>query len=72
MQEVWIRDAYIKLGQAMKLGGLVGSGVDAKMVIQDGLVEVNGSVCTQRGKKVYHDDVVSYGGEEIRIKSEQS
>ena len=41
MEIITIRDEFIKLGQAMKLAGMVGSGVDAKMVIQDGLVMVN-------------------------------
>ena len=44
MEKVIIRDDFIKLGQAMKLAGMVGSGVDAKMLIQDGQVEVNTSV----------------------------
>ena len=44
MEIITIRDEFIKLGQAMKLAGMVGSGVDAKMVIQDGLVTVNGVV----------------------------
>ena len=51
MEKVIIRDDFIKLGQAMKLAGMVGSGVDAKMLIQDGQVEVNGEVEYQRGKK---------------------
>lgn len=50
MEKVIIRDDFIKLGQAMKLAGMVGSGVDAKMLIQDGQVEVNGKVEYQRGK----------------------
>lgn len=50
MEKVIIRDDFIKLGQAMKLAGMVGSGVDAKMLIQDGQVEVNGEVEYQRGK----------------------
>ena len=48
MQKIKIRDDYIKLGQALKLAGLVGSGVEAKIVIQDGQVKVNGHVETQR------------------------
>ena len=44
MEKVIIRDDFIKLGQAMKLAGMVGSGVDAKMLIQDCQVEVNGKV----------------------------
>ena len=50
MEKVIIRDDFIKLGQAMKLAGMVGSGVDAKMLIQDGQVEVNGEVEYQRQK----------------------
>ena len=44
MQEITIKDEFIKLGQALKLAGLVGSGVEAKVVIQDGEVKVNGEV----------------------------
>lgn len=60
-------DEFIKLGQALKKAGVVGSGVDAKMVIQDGLVAVNGAVETQRGKKLYGGEIVSYNGETIEI-----
>lgn len=69
MEEIVIRDSeeYIKLGQALKAAGLVQSGVDAKMVILDELVKVNGEVCTQRGKKLYDGDIVDYDGEQIKI-----
>lgn len=60
MEEVRISDEFIKLGQALKLAGLVESGVDAKMVIQGGLVKVNGHVETQRGKKLVDNDEVSF------------
>ncbi len=60
-------DEFIKLGQALKKGGLVSSGVDAKMVILDGLVEVNGQTELQRGKKLHDGDVVSFNGETIQI-----
>lgn len=69
MEEVMIRDEFIKLGQALKLAGLVESGVDAKMVIQDGLVKVNGQVETQRGKKLVNNDKVSFDGNTFVIKS---
>ena len=69
MEEVIIRDEFIKLGQALKLAGLVESGVDAKMVIQDGLVKVNGQVETQRGKKLVNNDEVSFDGNTFVIKS---
>ena len=69
MLEISIRenDEFIKLGQAMKKAGLVDSGVDAKMVIQDGQVTVNGQVEVQRGKKLHDGDVVTYDGETIQI-----
>lgn len=60
-------EEYIKLGQALKKAGLVDSGVDAKMVIQDGLVELNGQVELQRGKKLYGGEVITYNGESVNI-----
>ncbi len=69
MEEVTIRDDYIKLGQALKLAGLVESGVDAKVVIQDGQVKVNGRVETQRGKKLVENDEVSFDGNSFIIRS---
>ena len=60
-------EEFIKLGQALKKASLVGSGVEAKIVVQDGLVELNGQVEVQRGKKLYDGDVVSYNGETIKI-----
>ena len=68
MQTIQLRDDFIKLGQALKAASLVGSGVDAKFVIQDGLVKVNGQVELQRGKKLYSGDVVEFDGETIHIK----
>ena len=67
MEKVIIRDDFIKLGQAMKLAGMVGSGVDAKMLIQDGQVEVNGEVEYQRGKKLHERDVITFNGESVQI-----
>ena len=67
MEKVIIRDDFIKLGQAMKLAGKVGSGVDAKMLIQDGQVEVNGEVEYQRGKKLHEGDVITFNGESVQI-----
>ncbi len=69
MIEISIReqDEFIKLGQALKKAGLVDSGVDAKMVIQDGLVSVNGEVELQRGKKLHGGEIVSFRGEQVKI-----
>ncbi|MEE1114678.1 MAG: RNA-binding S4 domain-containing protein [Eubacterium sp.] len=67
MESVKIRDEFIKLGQAMKLAGLVDEGVEAKFAIQDGEVSVNGEVDTRRGRKLYEGDVFSYQGKEVKI-----
>ena len=67
MEIIKLRDDYIKLGQALKAANIVDSGVMAKMVIQDGLVKVNGETEFQRGKKLYDGDVVSFENETIKI-----
>ena len=67
MEIIKLRDEYIKLGQALKACGLVESGVDAKIAIQNGLVKVNGEVELQRGKKLYDGDPVNFQDEEIKI-----
>lgn len=67
METIKLRDEYIKLGQALKAADLVQDGVEAKYVIQDGEVQVNGETDTRRGRKLYEGDIVSYHGQEIRI-----
>ena len=67
METIKLREEYIKLGQALKASGMVGSGVDAKFVIEDGLVQVNGQVEYQRGKKLRAGDVVTFDGNTIII-----
>ena len=67
MEVIALWEDYIKLGQALKAAGLVESGVEAKIVIQEGEVMVNGETEFQRGKKLYDGDTVSFRGEEIRI-----
>jgi ribosome-associated protein len=67
MQQIKLREDYIKLGQALKAAGLVESGVDAKNEILDGMVKVNGAVEYQRGKKLYDGDLVEFNGEQIKI-----
>lgn len=61
------RDEFIKLGQALKAAGLVDSGVEAKEVVQDGMVKVNGETDTRRGRKLYDGDKVEFDGQEIKI-----
>lgn len=67
MEIIHLRDDFIKLGQALKAAGLVDSGVEAKLVIQDGQVKVNGQVEVQRGKKLFAGDVVDFDGNTIKI-----
>lgn len=67
METIKIKDEYIKLGQALKLAGLVDSGVEAKIVVQDGEVSVNGEIDVRRGKKLYEGDVFSYQGKTVKV-----
>lgn len=69
METIKLRDEYIKLGQALKAAGLAESGVDAKHVVEEGLVKVNGQTEYQRGKKLRDGDVVEFNGETIRIEA---
>ena len=66
--EITIKDEFIKLGQALKLAGLVSSGVDAKFIIQDGQVKVNGNIDTRRGKKLYPGDNFEFDGTVVTVK----
>ena len=68
MEIIYLRDEFIKLGQALKAAGFVESGVEAKEVIKDGFVLVNGEVDTRRGRKLYEGDVVSFENQTIEIK----
>lgn len=67
MEIIKIKDEYIKLGQVLKLAGMCDSGVNAKHIIEDGLVQVNGQIEIQRGKKIRNKDVVTYNGKSIQI-----
>ncbi len=59
MEEIIIQTEFIKLQQAIKLAGIVGQGSDAKLLIQDSAVKVNGIIVTERGKKIHHNDIVT-------------
>lgn len=67
MDTIRIRDEFIKLGQAMKLAGLVEEGAEAKAVIQDGRVKVNGETDTRRGRKLVEGDIFSFEGKDVKI-----
>ncbi len=70
MEKLILREEFIKLGQLLKAMNLVESGVDAKIVINEGEVKVNGEVEYQRGKKLRAGDIVEYDGEKILIAEE--
>lgn len=72
LQNVIIGTEFIKLEAAMKYANAVESGGMAKAVIQDGLVSVNGEICTMRGKKLYPGDTFSYDGVEYLIAIHES
>ncbi|HBA97395.1 MAG TPA: RNA-binding protein [Lachnospiraceae bacterium] len=67
MENIQISDEYIKLGQALKLAGLVSSGIEAKIVIQDSEVKVNGETDTRRGRKLYPGDIFEYNGQKVCV-----
>ena len=67
MKIIQIRDEYITLGQFLKYSGCVSSGIDAKIVIKDWLVLVNGEIETRRGKKLRTDDTIEFDGETFVI-----
>lgn len=67
MKEVEISTEFIKLDSFLKWCGATSQGSDAKMFIQDSLVSVNGEICTQRGKKIRKNDIVSFDGEQYKV-----
>ena len=69
MEVIHLREDYIKLGQVLKAVGLVDAGAEAKVVIQDGLVRVNGQIEVQRGKKLVAGGTVEYRGKTIKIEA---
>ena len=68
IEEIMINTEFIKLDQLLKWANFTGSGVEAKMFIQNGEVKVNDTVETRRGKKIYDGDVVEFAGEKIVIR----
>ena len=69
MRDLPIRGDGIRLGQALKLSGLAESGGEARALVEDGAVTVNGEVETRRGRQLRHGDVVAVGGETLRIEA---
>ena len=72
IEEVVINTEFIKLDQLLKWANFTGSGVEAKMFIQNGEVKVNDAVETRRGKKIYDGDVVEFAGEKVVVKTKNN
>ena len=67
MKKISITTEFIKLQDLLKFASLVSTGGEAKIVISEGEVTVNGETCLQRGKKLRPGDVVSYRGQELTV-----
>lgn len=67
MEKINITTEFIKLDSFLKLAALVGTGGEAKYVINEGMVTVNGQICTMRGKKLYPGDKVSFAENELEV-----
>lgn len=67
METIEIRTEYIKLDSLLKFAGLTGTGGEAKTVISEGMVKVNGEVCTVKGKKIYPGDTVEFAGTVLNV-----
>ena len=67
MDEIEIRGDVIRLGQLLKLADVADSGADAKMLLADGAVLVNGEVETRRGRQIHAGDVVAVAGRSFRV-----
>ncbi|MFJ5861530.1 RNA-binding S4 domain-containing protein [Pseudarthrobacter sp. NPDC092439] len=67
VEDVPIRDTMIRLGQLLKLAGLVEDGVEAAELIRNGLVKVNGEIEDRRGRQLHHGDTVTVNGQSVRV-----
>ena len=72
MRDLPIRGDSIRLGQALKLSGLADTGGEARALVEDGAVSVNGEVETRRGRQLRDGDVVALDDEALRIAAEAS
>lgn len=70
MEKISINTEFIKLDSLLKFAALVGTGGEAKYAITEGMVKVNGEVCTQRGRKIHPGDKVSFERFEIEVTAE--
>ncbi len=69
-EKIAIKTEFIKMDQLLKFSGVADIGSEAKQMVLDGIVKVNGEVCTMRGKKIRPGDLVEITGEDIIIRLE--
>ena len=67
MESIQIQTEYIKLDAFLKYASMVGTGGEAQLVISDGLVQVNGEVCTMRGRKLRAGDTVTFADTTLQV-----
>lgn len=67
MEKIKIETEFIRLDAFLKLSGMVNTGGQAKFLVQDGKVSVNGEVCTMRGKKLRSGDVIEFAGKQFQV-----
>ncbi len=72
MEKIAIRTEFIKLDAFLKYAALIGSGGEAKTVVGEGLVKVNGEVCTMRGKKLRPGDRVEFDGKTVLVCADEN
>ena len=70
MEKITINTEFIKLDSLLKFAALVDTGGEAKFVISEGMVKVNGEVCTMRGKKIYPGDRVDFDRFSLEVTKE--
>ena len=70
MEKILIKTEFIKLDSLLKFAALVGTGGEAKYVIGEGMVKVNGEVCTMRGKKIYPGNKVEFDRFSLEVTKE--
>ena len=70
MENIMITTEFIKLQDLLKFANMVSTGGEAKIIIQEGEVKVNGEVCTMRGKKIRPGDIVELGGQQLTVSYE--
>lgn len=68
MNTIEITTEYIKLQDLLKIAGLTYTGGEAKVMVQEGLVTVNGEVCTMRGRKIRPGDTVEFEGKTLEVR----